>query len=82
MKPSLIYISSLVSFFFLNSVYAQYDSGHSRSKVIQQITDSLAAHSTYHYKAQMRFKEMGGDTFETRNFNISYKSDQQSTVWI
>ncbi|HXR81569.1 MAG TPA: hypothetical protein VN763_11650, partial [Saprospiraceae bacterium] len=81
MKPSLFFISSLITSFFLNVASGQKESRFNASQVIQQISDSLAAHSAYHYKAQMRFKEMGGDTFETRNFSISYKTDAANPLY-
>ena len=81
MRLAIFRIASIFTFSFPGFVSAQNNAVLSTSKVIQQMTDSLAAHSAYHYKAQMRFKEMGGDTFETRNFNISYKSDMSNPLY-
>jgi thiol-disulfide isomerase/thioredoxin len=50
-------------------------------KVIQHMTDAVDAYDPCNYNAQMRFKEMGGDTFETRNFSISYKSNTANPLY-
>jgi hypothetical protein len=81
MKPSLFFISFLITSTILTTVEAQNRSAISTSLLIQQITDSLSAHTSYHYKAQMRFKEMGGDTFEARNFSINYKTDEANPLY-
>ena len=80
MKLSLFFISPLIISSFVSSAFAQNSSMYT-SEVIQQITDSLAAHPSYHYRAQMRFKEMGGDTFETRNFSVCYKTDAANPLY-
>ena len=72
MKPLVFIITSLVAIFFINSAYTQNDLPDNVTRVIQQMTNALTVYDPCHYKAQMRFKKMGGDTFEIRNFSISY----------
>jgi hypothetical protein len=45
------------------------------------MTDSLAAHSTYHYKLKCDSKNAGGDTFETRILTSASKTDATNPLY-
>src|SRR5258706_48876 len=81
MNSSTYFITSLITISFINFAYTQNDSVQITSQVIHYVTDRLNILDHYHYKAQMQFKEMGGDTFEIRNFGINYKSDTANPLY-
>lgn len=80
MKPSCFY-SAVIIMFGINTVYAQSDSLQRTLRVMQHLKEAVSEYDPCHYKAQMRFKEMGGDTFEIRNFDISYRSNASNPLY-
>lgn len=81
MKSPIYFITSLLLVSSINTAYSQNDTRHTTSQVIQRMSEALEVYDPCHYKAQMRFKEMGGDTFEIRKFSISYKSNPANPLY-
>src|SRR5688572_5118904 len=70
-----------MSFLGIEISYTQSTLNHDSSRVMQQIINNLSSIKTLHYKAQMRFREMGGDTFEIRNFSIKYRVNPDNPLY-
>ena len=51
------------------------------AKVIESMQQLLATYDTCHYKAEMWFKEFGGDSFEVRKFLINYKTNISNPLY-
>ena len=81
MKPSLFIFSSMISLSFINAAYSQNGSLQYSTLLLQHMKEAIDQYDQYHYKTQMRFKEMGGDTFEIRNFDISYRSNPKNPLF-
>lgn len=69
--------------FFALSHYsaAQEDTLIRLSQVINGLEKSLGENDPCQYKAQMYFKEFGGDTFELRDFVIHYQSNPENPLY-
>lgn len=52
-----------------------------KSDVINGLRELIEENQQYHYKAQMLFKEVGADSFEVRNFIISYRYNSENFLY-
>jgi hypothetical protein len=50
-------------------------------QISHQIGERWSAVPDRHYQAELRFKEMGGDTFEIRNFIISHRANLNNPLY-
>jgi hypothetical protein len=71
--------------FFLMTFHLSLFSQDSQSEIIKELCtglrEAIKIIDPAHYKSQMQFKGIGEDTFEIRNFLISYKSNDRNPLY-
>lgn len=79
----IIIVSAFLVAAIIRSSSAQSNALNEADKktVLQELGNSLAHLDTSHYRADMHFKEFGGDTFEIRKFIINYRSNPNNPLY-
>jgi hypothetical protein len=72
---------AIVMIMVLIRTYSQAAFTLNGEQISQQIGQRWSAMHDRHYQAEWRFKEMGGDTFEIRNFIISHRANLNNPLY-
>ena len=73
----------LATFILINVCCAQSEAvtGPAKQSIIQELEIIQNSLDPSHYGVEMHFKEMGGDTFEIKRFNINYRSNATNPLY-
>ena len=69
MKSLKVLVLISLTFLRLSHSYSQ----NNTFEILQKIAEAHTKRESLSYKAEMYFKDMGSDSFELRNFNVSYR---------
>lgn len=81
MKLARLSILILTAFMLIGILPAQTTTDISIQEELEKISTSINQHSPLIYEARMRFKQMGGDTFEIRDFTAGYQTNEANRLY-